>query len=119
MKQACERMDKVRILAATNFVKILRSNLPGIPHVAQLKGIFTEGIENEWTNFNNFDHFVRLISFKDFREPVISGLVFSIGDIGQKSVSIQAIQRRFVDKIIWRISLVENKNKKYLRALYR
>jgi hypothetical protein len=95
-KQACERIDKVRLLAAKRFLRLVHSGAPALPQIDELRHLFPQGVEEDWTNYDNFAQFVGLVRFAEYRKAVLSGLVFSIGDVGQKAVSRDSEARVFL-----------------------
>nr|XP_016438894.1 PREDICTED: tubulin-folding cofactor D-like isoform X2 [Nicotiana tabacum] len=85
VKQAVERMDKLRELAAKVLQRILYNKsifVPFIPHRERLEQIFPDDADLKWgvATFS-YPHFLQLLGINCYRKYVISGLVTSIGGL--------------------------------------
>ncbi|KAF4384712.1 hypothetical protein F8388_004019 [Cannabis sativa] len=84
-KQAVEKMDKLREVAAMVLQRILYCKIVYIPHIPyreKLEGIVPEKTDLKWTvpSFS-YPRFVQLLQFSCYSRLVLSGLVISIGGL--------------------------------------
>ncbi|CAN4125852.1 unnamed protein product [Withania somnifera] len=85
VKQAVEKMDKLRELAAKVLQRILHNksiSVPFIPHRERLEHIVPEGADLKWgVPTFSYPRFLQLLGMSCYSKYVISGLVISIGGL--------------------------------------
>lgn len=97
VKQAVEKMDKIRELAAKVLQRILYSNTVPVPFIAcqeKLKDIIPEKADSEWGEpAFLYPRFIQLLQLSCYSKYVISGLVISIGGLQDslRKVSLSAL----------------------------
>ncbi|XP_062091606.1 tubulin-folding cofactor D [Humulus lupulus] len=96
-KQAVEKMDKLREVAAKVLQRILYCKIVHIPHIPyreKLEGIVPEKTDLKWTvpSFS-YPRFVQLLQFSCYSRLVLSGLVISIGGLQEslRKASLSAL----------------------------
>ncbi|GAA0175136.1 chaperone [Lithospermum erythrorhizon] len=85
IKQAVEKMDKLRDLSAKILQRLLFNKttpVPCIPYMEELKSVVSDGAEREWTvpTFS-YPRFVKLLSISTYSKFVISGYVVAVGGL--------------------------------------
>ncbi|CAN1308050.1 Tubulin-folding cofactor D [Linum perenne] len=85
VKQAVEKMDKLREAAAKVLQRILYNKklfIPFIPYREKLEEIIPDELETKWAvpNFS-YPRFVQLLQFSCYSRFVVSGLVISVGGL--------------------------------------
>ncbi|XP_031269631.1 tubulin-folding cofactor D isoform X1 [Pistacia vera] len=97
VKQAVEKMDKLREVAAKVLQRILYNNMifvPFIPYREKLEEIVPNKTDLKWgvPSFS-YPRFVQLLQFSCYSRIVVSGLVISIGGLQDslRKVSISAL----------------------------
>mmetsp|Transcript_3749 Transcript_3749/g.23580 ORF Transcript_3749/g.23580 Transcript_3749/m.23580 type:complete len:1267 (-) Transcript_3749:1594-5394(-) len=95
VKQALERIDRLRGFAGSTVATLLQSQSTLVcyaAHVEELQGILLETGSCEPINWSSpaesFPRLVKLIAFEAYRKQVMSGLVLSIGGLCQHLSSI-------------------------------
>lgn len=97
VKQAVEKMDKIRELAAKVLQRILYSNTVSVPFIAfqeKLKDIIPEKADSEWGEpAFLYPRYIQLLQLGCYSKYVISGLVISIGGLQDslRKVSLSAL----------------------------
>ncbi|KAI3800449.1 hypothetical protein L1987_28540 [Smallanthus sonchifolius] len=84
VKQAVEKMDRLREVAAKILQRILYSEtvfVPEIPYREKLEKIVLKDDELKWGVPSSFPRFIRLLQFGCYSKYVMSGLVISIGGL--------------------------------------
>ncbi|CAN1345940.1 Tubulin-folding cofactor D [Linum perenne] len=85
VKQAVEKMDKLREAAAKVLQRILYNKklfIPFIPYREKLEEIIPDELETKWAvpNFS-YPRFVQLLQFSCYSRFMVSGLVISVGGL--------------------------------------
>ncbi|KAF5184838.1 Tubulin-specific chaperone d [Thalictrum thalictroides] len=85
VKQAVEKMDKIRVVATKVLQRILLNKnifVPYIPHREKLEDIVSNEAESEWAvpTFS-YPRFIPLLQFHCYSRYVLSGLVISVGGL--------------------------------------
>ncbi|KAL3516980.1 hypothetical protein ACH5RR_023882 [Cinchona calisaya] len=97
VKQAVEKMDKIRELAAKVLQRILYNKTVFVPLIAfreKLQDIIPEEAESEWAEpAFSYPRFVQLLQLSCYSKYVTSGLVISIGGLQDslKKASLSAL----------------------------
>ncbi|XP_043272300.1 tubulin-specific chaperone D [Venturia canescens] len=96
-QQAVERIDRTRVQAGTVFSALLHSNppLPNIPHHLELREIFPyeECIKSiDWkTESVTFPRFIRMLTFPPYTDPLLRGIIFSVGGLSESLVKYSSV----------------------------
>ncbi|MQM10571.1 hypothetical protein Taro_043466, partial [Colocasia esculenta] len=96
-KQAVEKMNKIRDVAARTLQRLLHNRkyfVPSIPHRDVLEGLVPNEADLQWSvPALSFPRFVQLLQFSCYRKSVLSGLVISIGGLQDslRKISIMAL----------------------------
>ena len=92
-QQATEKIARTRGQAGRVFYSLLWASsptgdsLPGIPRLDQLRRIFPQDIEINWTaEADTFPRFVQLLTLTEYLERVILGLIVSTGGLTERLV---------------------------------
>lgn len=85
IKQAVEKMDKLREVAANAFLRILYNKtifVPFIPYREKLEELFPAEVAQKWGDPTfSYPHFVQLLQFSCYSRHLLSGLVIAIGGL--------------------------------------
>eukprot|EP01119_Soliformovum_irregulare_P014237 TRINITY_DN3884_c2_g1_i1.p1 TRINITY_DN3884_c2_g1~~TRINITY_DN3884_c2_g1_i1.p1 ORF type:complete len:1072 (-),score=395.86 TRINITY_DN3884_c2_g1_i1:58-3273(-) len=84
LQQSMEKIDRIREISGKSLHDLLYSDpeIPKIPHRAELEKIFPRDSTGPWSNSNAmFPQLIQLIHLKEFREPILLGLVPSLGGV--------------------------------------
>ncbi|KAF9617789.1 hypothetical protein IFM89_038761 [Coptis chinensis] len=97
VKQAVEKMDKIRVVATKTLQRILFNRnifIPCIPHREKLEEIVASERDSEWAvpSFS-FPRFIQVLQFSCYSKHVLSGLVISVGGLQEslRKASITAL----------------------------
>lgn len=96
-KQAVEKMDKLREIAANVLYRILYNQIiyiPYIPFREKLEEVIPKEADAKWAvRSYTYPHIIQLLQFGCYSRYVVSGLVISIGDLvdSLKRVSLSAL----------------------------
>lgn len=97
VKQAVEKMDKLRETAAKVLQRLLYNKtifIPFIPYREKLQGIVPDDTDIKWAvpTFS-YPRFVQLLQFDCYSKPVLSGLVISVGGLQEslRKASLSAL----------------------------
>ncbi|KAJ4774444.1 Tubulin-specific chaperone D [Rhynchospora pubera] len=97
LKQAVEKIDKIRDIAARTLRRILYCQNPYVkfvPHREILEKIFPNDQELEWSvSTVSYPRIVKLLSVSSYSQYVLSGLVISTGGLQEslRKVSLEAL----------------------------
>ena len=100
IKQANEKIDRIRYVACSSIISLLHTEsveVPHIPHLSQLREIFPVDASDLITPAQSFSVTVRAISLDAYRKSVLSGLVISIGGVAESV--IRAATSSLLDQI--------------------
>ena len=93
MQQAVERIDRTRSIAGRSFVQLLHSqrlDLDFLPYVASLRAVFTQQMSSGVVDWNlahvSLPLFVQLVTVKELRLYILTGLIYSIGSLTESLV---------------------------------
>ncbi|XP_063977643.1 tubulin-specific chaperone D [Diachasmimorpha longicaudata] len=96
-QQAVERIDRTRVQAGMVFSGLLyrEPKLPNIPHHHQLREIFpNEECKDDidWkTESHTFPRFIKMLNFPAYTEPLLRGLIFSVGGLSESLVKHSSV----------------------------
>ncbi|XP_076886463.1 tubulin-folding cofactor D-like [Bidens hawaiensis] len=95
-KQAVEKMDRLRDVAAKILQRILYNEtvfVPQIPHREKLEKIIPKDDDLKWGVPSSFPRFIRLLQFSCYSKYIMSGLVISIGGLEEslKKAALSAL----------------------------
>ena len=100
IKQANEKIDRIRHIACSSIISLVHSDsieVPHIPHISQLREMFPVDPFEMITPAQSFSVTVRSISLDTYRKSALSGLVISIGGVAESV--IRAASSALLDQI--------------------
>ena len=89
IKQANEKIDRIRYVACSSIISLVHTEsteIPHIPHLSQLREIFPTDPSDLITPTQSFSVTVRAINLDTYRKSVLSGLVISIGGVAESVI---------------------------------
>ncbi|KAI6660085.1 Tubulin-specific chaperone D [Oopsacas minuta] len=89
IKQANERIDRVRLTASSSIITLIHKSaidIPYIPHINELRKIFPQDPTQLINPSESFSITVKAIKLDTYRKSVLSGLVISIGGVSESVI---------------------------------